>query len=89
MSSQGQERRPDGRQGVTSPVVIMLLTGILAALVVLIVVLVTQRGGNGPGPYGPPGEPSPPVIAEGRKVSRSELVAPPKSPKPIDDPDRI
>jgi len=90
MSGRGRSRGA-GRRGGTSPAVLLLLAGILVALVVLIGVLVTQRGKGGPGP-GSPGRAdtgATPVVADGQQVRRSELPAPPKSPEPIADPDRI
>jgi hypothetical protein len=69
------------RRGGTSPVVLVLLAGIFLALVVLIVVIVTQKRPEPP--------PPPPPVPEGQTIQRKDLTAPPKSPKPLDDPNRI
>jgi len=87
-----------GRRGGVNPAVLVLLSGILVALIVLIVILATQMGGDGTGAgggrptgqaSGPSGAKATPVVAEGQTIRRSELPAPPESPKPVGDPDRI
>src|SRR4051812_38652547 len=88
MLCRGRVWTPGSRPGGTNPVVVVLLAGILVALVVLIGVLVTQKGGTvRDGTIAPP--PATPGAAEGQVIKRSELPKSPKSPKPIDDPDRI
>ena len=72
------------RWGSTSPIVIVLLSGILITLVVLIALLATQKGKVSPPPASPV-----PALSDGQKATRPELQAPPKSPRPIGDPDRI
>ncbi len=91
MSHRDRSEPSSARTGQASPVLIALLAGIFAALVVLIGVLVTQRGNGGPGPGSPvhPEAGATPTVADGQQVRRSELPAPPKSPVPIADPDRI
>lgn len=78
------------RPGAANYMVVLLLTGILVALVVLIAVLVTQRGSEGTTPTASPsGAASPAVVGENQIVLGKDLPSPPKSPKPVDDPDRI
>lgn len=79
------------RAGGTSLGVIGLMTGILVTLLILVVILVTRRGGDGsrPAPPGPSPTRPAPVDAVGQTSQRTELPAPHKSPKPIDDPERI
>lgn len=77
------------RRGGTSPVVLVLLAGILLALVVLIVVILTQKRSDSPGTSPEPGGHAKPVVTDGQTIQRRDLAAPPKSPKPLDDPNRI
>jgi len=62
------------RLGTVSPLVLLLLAGILVALIIIIGLLLTQLNGGTP-PSTPPRNGGP--------------IAEPKAPKPIDDPNRI
>jgi hypothetical protein len=77
----GWRRVSRTRIGQASPVIVVLLAGILLALGVLIGVLVTQGNGRGNGQNTP--------RVEGEEPRRSVQTVAPKPPKPIDDPDRI
>jgi hypothetical protein len=78
------------RWGGTSPIVIVLLTGILLALVILIALLVTQKGQESSPTTSASPEKTPALaVPDGQKVTRPELPTPPKSPRSIGDPDRI
>ena len=79
-----------GRPGRANSVVVVLLAGILGAILILIVVLTTQRTGPVEArSAAPTRERTTAVVAEAQTIRRAELVSPPPSPKPIDDPDRI
>ena len=73
-------------RGSTSPVVVVLLAGILVALIGLIIVMTTQ-GRSEPTDSGP--DRSQPSVAAGQTVHRSELPDPPPRPEPVGNPNRI
>lgn len=70
---------PYRRWGATSPVVVVLLAGILLALVVLVVVLLMGRG---PTPPGPEGSSSVTQVAQPPQTSGSAPMEKPKAAEP-------
>ena len=84
-----QNTRCVRRSAGTSPVVTVLLAGILLALAILIALLVTQRGGQSTGSASRDDPPATVTVADGQKVQRPDLPSLPKSPQPIGDPGRI